>query len=159
MHVFARTTLVVSLLALSGTAYAGPLEAAGAALQHRDFATALQLLRPLADQGNAAAELYLGDMHYFGEGVPLDYAEAMKWFLLAAGQGSAPAQSNLGLIYERGNGVPQDFVQAYKWYSIAASQFASQNQKAANNRDNLAARMTQAQIDEALRLAAEWKPQ
>jgi uncharacterized protein len=159
MPPFARTLLIATLLALSGAANAGPLESASAALQRRDFATALQLLRPLAEQGNASAELYLGDMHYFGEGVPQDYAEAMKWFLLAAGQGSAPAQSNLGLIYERGSGVPQDYVQAYKWYSIAASQFAAQNQKTANNRDNLAARMTQAQIEEALRLAAEWKLQ
>jgi uncharacterized protein len=159
MHPFMRTLLIATLLASSGAASAGPIEAASAALQRRDFATALQLLRPLAEQGNAAAELYLGDMHYSGEGVPQDYAEAMKLFLLAAGQGSAPAQSNLGLIYERGNGVPQDYVQAYKWYSIAASRFASQNQKTANNRDTLAARMTQAQIEQALRLAAEWMPQ
>ena len=43
-----------------------------------DYATALRGLRRLAEQGNAAAQLYLGDMHYFGEGVPQDAAEAAK---------------------------------------------------------------------------------
>ena len=59
------TTLLaggVLALALFGEAMAGPLEDFDAAYQHGDFAAAVQLLRPLADQGNALAQTSLGIM-------------------------------------------------------------------------------------------------
>ena len=49
----------VSLILLSSFAagvVAGPLEDAAAAMKRRDYGTALQLLRPLADQGDAEAQ-------------------------------------------------------------------------------------------------------
>jgi hypothetical protein len=57
------TTLVACGLlavALIGVAVAGPLEDGQAAYQRGDFATALQIFRPLAEQGNAAAKRMLG---------------------------------------------------------------------------------------------------
>jgi len=51
--------------------------------------------------------------------------------------------------------VPKDYIQAHKWYSLAE---ANGHIKAAANRDRLARRMTSAQIDEAHKLAREWKP-
>ena len=45
-----------------GPAAAGPLEDGVAASRNGDFATALRLLRPLADEGNATAQLNLGFM-------------------------------------------------------------------------------------------------
>jgi len=53
----------VLALALFGEAKAGPLEDFDAAYQHGDFAAAVQLLRPLADQGNALAQTSLGIMY------------------------------------------------------------------------------------------------
>ena len=67
-----------------------------AAAQRGDYATALKLLRPLAEQGHADAQHNLGVMYINGRGVPQDYAEAVKWFRLAAEQGHAVAQYNLG---------------------------------------------------------------
>ena len=48
-----KTFLAGGLLALAliGTTMAGPLEDAKAALQRSDYAAALQILRPLAEQG------------------------------------------------------------------------------------------------------------
>src|SRR5579862_7032168 len=85
-----------------------PFEDAVAAHERGDFATAIRLWRPLADQGNADAQYALGVIYYFGQGVPHDCAAAASWFRKAADQGNATAQFNLGLMYGNGRGVPQD---------------------------------------------------
>jgi hypothetical protein len=81
-----------------------------------DFATALREFRPLAEQGNARVQTYLGFMYDRGEGVAQDYVEAGRWFRLAAEQGYAYAQNNLGRMYRNGNGrgVAQDYVEAVR---------------------------------------------
>ena len=56
---------------------AGPLEDGYAALERGDYATAIQMLRPLAEQGDAWAQYNLGFMYRNGHGVPRDYAEAV----------------------------------------------------------------------------------
>jgi len=43
-----------------------------------DYDTALKEFLPLAEQGDADAQFYLGVMYHFGYGVTHDYAEAMK---------------------------------------------------------------------------------
>ncbi len=53
---------------------AGPLEDATAAYQHGDYATALRLSRPLAEQGHARAQITLGTMYAEGKGTQ-DYKE------------------------------------------------------------------------------------
>ena len=53
------------------------------------------------------------------------------------------------------NGVPQDYVQAHLWYNLAAAQGL---EKAKNNRDIVAERITPSQIEKAQTLAAEWRP-
>ena len=77
-----------------------------------------------------------------------------------AAQGHAGAQNNLGGLYEFGHGVTQDHVRAYMWYNVAAAHSTGDAQKdvAAENRDEIAGRMTPAQIAEAQKLAREWKP-
>ena len=137
-------------LALAGTAVAGPLEDGVEAVNRGDYATALQLLRPLAEQGDPAAQINLGNMYFDGNGVPQNNAEAVKYYLLAADQGSADAQIALGFQYEYGEAVPQDYVQAHKWFDLAGSSLY---------RDTLAAKMTPAQIAEAQKLAGELKPE
>ena len=73
----------------------------------------------------------------------------------AAEQGYAGAQSNLGFMYGKGRGVPLDYVQAHMWLNLATKQGIERARKA---RDELAKKMTPAQIAEAQRLAREWKP-
>ena len=151
----------VALGFAAASAQAGPWEDAQSAYEQGDYATALQLLRPLADQGHADAQLSLGTIYQHGWGVPQDEAEAVKWYHLAADQGLAGAQEILGLMYYRGRGVPQDFVQAHMWLNLAASRLPPAffiRDSSAKTRDELAARMTPEQIAEAQRLAREWKP-
>jgi len=109
--------LLAALLAgmmLAGTALARPFEGAVAAHKRGDYATALRLFQPLADQGNATAQGNLGVMYDAGQGVPQNYAEAAKWSRKAADQGHANAQFNLGVMYDDGQGVPHNYAEARK---------------------------------------------
>ena len=92
------------------------------ALMVGDYATALKLIRPLADRGVAEAQVHLGAMYMEGLGVPRNYAEAVKWFQLSADQGLADGQRWLGEMYFSGKGVPQNYAEALKWFQLSAEQ-------------------------------------
>ena len=138
----------------------GPYEDGQDAYVSGDYAMALRLLRPLAEQGHVDAQNLLGIMYREGHGVPQDQVEAANWFRLAAEQGYAEAQFALGVIYHSDLGVPLDDVQAFMWFSLAASRFppGRDRDRAAHGRDTLADLMTPAQVAEAQRLAREWQP-
>ncbi len=122
----AKLALIVALcagftLGLAAPAWAG-FDEGVAAYKRGDYATAIREWRPLAEQGDAEAQFFLGLMYYIGKGVTQDYAEAMRWYRKAAEQGHAEAQSFLGIKYEHGLGVPQDSAEAVQWYRKAAEQ-------------------------------------
>lgn len=112
----------LSLLLLSAPGMSGPSEDAAAAYKRGDYANAMRLYRPLAEQGDARAQTSLGRMYLRGQGASRDYREAMKWFRRAAALGSADAQFNLGDIYLREYGVKQDLIEAARWFTRAAEQ-------------------------------------
>jgi len=115
----------------------------------------LKWYRLAAHQGHAGAQYDLGVMYDNGQGVAQNYAEALKWLRLAADQGHAGAQFGLGVMYANGQGVAQNYVQAHMWFNLAAAQGDA---KAVKYRDKAAGMMMPAQIAEAQRLAAEWRP-
>ena len=141
---FAAVLLAVALSMLAApVAGAQDFDKGSRAYKKGDYATALREWRPLAEQGNAAAQYNLGYMYNFGWGLPQNDAEAMKWYHKAAEQGFADAQFRLGAMYfggERyvlisfrhfkdekamdraGPGVPQDYGAAVKLYRKAAEQ-------------------------------------
>ncbi|HEX9138932.1 MAG TPA: tetratricopeptide repeat protein, partial [Steroidobacteraceae bacterium] len=114
---------------------AGPLEDAIAAYGKGNYATALLLLRPLAEQGTARAQILLGVMYSRGQGMAQNYGEAMKWYRQAADHGDATAQVAVGAMLcqwswratgpRQGNGVVSQSCgsgRAMKWYRRAADQ-------------------------------------
>ena len=109
---------------VSGDAIAGAVEDCAAANDRQDYAEALRLCRPLAEQGEAVAQATLGSMYEDGlGGLEQDEAEAVKWYRRAAEQGNADAQIRLGVMYEDGRGgLAQDYAEAAKWYRKAAEQ-------------------------------------
>ena len=121
------SALAVGLM-LAGPVSAQDFEKGLAAGRAGDYATAMQELRPLADQGNGRAQYFLGMMYLNGQGVPQDYVEALKWHRLAAAQGVAMAQNDLAVMYELGQGVLQDYVEALKWFRSAAAQGVAMTQ-------------------------------
>ena len=96
------------------------LEGGYAAIERKDYATALANFEPLAKQGNAKAQFRMGVLYTLGRGVPQNFQQAAKWYRLAADQGLAEAQNNLGDSYYSGQGLTQDFKQAAKWFRLAA---------------------------------------
>jgi TPR repeat protein len=142
--------LALSLTVSVGVAVADPFDDSIAAYDRGDYATAVQLLRPLAEQGDAQAQNGLGAMYYNGKGVAQDFKEAVKWYRLAAVQGNVSAQVNLGAMYYEGQGVAEDFIRAYIWLSIAASKG---NADAIKMRDAVSKYMIDQQIVQAQALA------
>jgi TPR repeat protein len=116
--------LFVLIIVLSSVApgAAGPLDDGIAAYHAADYASALRLIRPFAEQGVPRAEYNLAVMYDEGRGVPQDFVEAIYWYRKAADQDYSDAQFNLGLMYDKGHGVPQDFAAAATWYRKAADQ-------------------------------------
>jgi len=114
-------TFIVLSFVLVNQALAGPLEDADAADKRADYVTALQLVSPLAQQGDAGAQRRMGIMYASGKGVPADYTEAEKWFQKAAAQGDLEAIWNIGYIHHRGLGnFKKDFAEGERWYLRAA---------------------------------------
>lgn len=119
----------------------------------QDYTKAAKWYRKAAEQGYNISQLKLGLMYHTGQGVPFSYTQAVKWFRKAAEQGDALSQTLLGLMYVKGEGVPQNDVQAHMWLNLAAAQDLKGGAK---SRDNVAKKMTPAQLAEAQRLAREW---
>jgi len=79
-------------------------------------------LRQWAEQGDANAQLILGDRYVEGKHVPKNTSEALKWYRRSADQGNANAQFALGYMHEKGEGVPQNDSEALKWFRKSADQ-------------------------------------
>jgi uncharacterized protein len=87
----AAVAALMLAVSLAGSVAAGPAEDAAAAVaahKRGDYAMALRLIRPLADQGDADAQNILGLMYYSGQGVPQNYVIAHMWLDLAAAGGN-----------------------------------------------------------------------
>jgi Sel1 repeat len=133
----------------------GDLQAGFHAFDTGDYITALEKLKPLAEQGNSIAQVDVGLIYYEARGVAQDYFEASKWFLRAADQGEGMAQLRLGFMYGAGQGVTQDFVQSYMRFTLCTTVPKVQD-NCVKNKDLLSRRMMPAQIAEGERLAREW---
>jgi hypothetical protein len=99
----------------------------------------------------------------FAEGTggrPPDYEAAAAWYRAAAEQGYPHAQVLLAFAYSVGEGVPEDYVAAHMWVNLAAAKLppGKARDAALQLRDQLADKMTPAQITDAQKLAGEWTP-
>ena len=105
-----------------------------------------------AQNGDAEAQVSLGDLFYAGIDVVPNRSIAMKWYRLAAEQGNGDAQFNLGVTYYFGEGIVRDLVHSHMWFNIAASLGKTDAGRA---RDFVAGEMTPEQISKAQKLARE----
>lgn len=90
------------------------------AYDRANYATALKIWLPKAQEGDPQAQTYVGEIFEKGLGIQPDYQAALHWYRQAAEKGYAPAMINLGFLYEKGLGVPQDPVAALNWYRKAS---------------------------------------
>jgi TPR repeat protein len=124
--------VIVAVLFSASSAFAGALEDANAAYDRNDYATAFQLLKPLAEHGDVTAQVRLSEMYGEGKGVAQSDKQFLKWLREAANQDVASQQSAgkaaiayaqefLGNIYAHGFGeASQNLAEAANWYRMAA---------------------------------------
>lgn len=118
-----RHLLAVSLVLFTGSAtavFAGPLEDGVAAYRGRDWKKAIELLQPLADQGEPQAEELIGRLYERGMGFRRDYHAAADWYRRAADKGDANAAARLGFMHRIGEGIPRDMDEAVRRYRQGA---------------------------------------
>jgi hypothetical protein len=140
--------------------YFGTLFAEGKGVEQSD-STAFMWFERAAKGGNADAQYNVGASYAAGTGVAKSYADAAKWFRRAADQGMVFAQVNLGLLYAAGNGVPQDNIEAFKWLELAFRRLPAGESAmdVAHAMQDVGAKMTREEIDEAKLRERAWKPQ
>lgn len=132
-----------------------PLEVAGKAYQKGDFAKAVEIFKPAAEEGNPEAQANIAFMYYCGMHFEKDHEKAAKWYLSAAQQNHLNAQFSLGTLYENGEGVKRDFSEAYFWYAIAEKQGDKDAQRL---RRELERRLSSKQVQSLKKRIAAWKP-
>jgi TPR repeat protein len=91
---------------------AGPYEDGDRAFLRKDYASAMETWRPLAEDGDARAQAAIASLYLNGLGVAPDAAMAMQWCTKAADQGDARAEYLLGSMYRDGQGVGKDLARA-----------------------------------------------
>ena len=114
--VMAALLFVLPATAAAAESFNDALEA----YSKKDYQTAFQIYKSLAEQGNPRAQNNLGNMYDTGQGVDQDLNLAAAWYKKAAEQDHVIAQYNLGNMYDIGQGLPQNFEEAKKWYTKAA---------------------------------------
>ena len=91
-------------------------------MTENDFAEAFRLCRPLAEQGNPAAQSSLGTMYAGGHSVPQNDAEAVAWSERGPSKATLWGKMSLGEMYMGGRGVAQNDAEAVAWFRKAAEQ-------------------------------------
>ena len=151
---------LISPTTFVSAAHADAFAAGSRAYAGRDYVLAGQIFLPLAEQRDARAQTYLGVMYLHGQGVPQNFAVAAYWLQLASSAGVPTAQYFFGLMHDKGQGVPQDFVLAQAWLNLAVAHAEpGQRNRWALIRNAVASKMTEAQLEQARRLAYEWEPE
>lgn len=107
-------------LVLATSAWSASVDKGKEAFRNSDYAAAWQEWKPLAEQGDAEAQVGVGLLYQLGYGLAQDDTKAMEWYTHAAQQGNANAQTNLAVLYESGRGAPKNLIEAANWYAKAA---------------------------------------
>ena len=111
---------------------------------------AAEWFKQAALKGLPDAMLDYGVLVYRGEGVQKDERIGVQWIALAAQHGVAIAQNRLARLYANGNSNP---VEAAKWHILARKAG-----KGDQMLDDYIARLTPAQLEEAQKRAAAFRP-
>ena len=104
------------------------MQAVNEAIERKDYARALELVRPLASQGYPAAQVIVGRFYLSGTIVAENPEEGIRWFRLAADQGYAEAQHVMGRLYFSGGGVTENHEEGARWFRLAAEQGSVKSQ-------------------------------
>jgi len=94
----------------------------GLQYKDKDPTKAAEMFRRAAEQGNASAQYFLGDLYEKGKGVEQSYVRAAEYYQKSADHMFWAGLCSLAALYEKGNGVPKDLSKATALYQKAADQ-------------------------------------
>ncbi len=113
--------IVAALFLFTAPVAAAPLDDIHAALQAKQFDTAVPQLRALAEKGDPVAQFALATVYEGAFGYPrLDPKEAAAWYRKAADQNIPEAQMALADRLMQGVGLDKNYDEAAKLYRAAA---------------------------------------
>ncbi|WFF43376.1 sel1 repeat family protein [Salinicola endophyticus] len=111
----------------------------------------------LGEAGNAGdrkSSAHLAGMYYKGDGVPKDDAKYFEWLKKAVfskyDEGNRLGFMAMAKCYENGKGTEVNLVEAYKYYDLSGT-------AGVEGKRRVAKKMSQDQIDEAIRQSQEWQ--
>jgi len=84
-----------------------------------DYPRAMAAYKVGAEGGDAVCQYQVGMMHFFGQGVDVDYKQALPWIEKAAAQDHPTAVGQLGSMYCNGLGVTPSWRRAREDYERA----------------------------------------
>lgn len=122
-----RHLLMLAMIVSSSLLRANPMPAQDfnvgwQAYERGHYSTAVQIWSALAEQGHENAQINLGFMYDYGQGVKQDFHEAARWYRAAARQNSAIGQYNLAILIAEGKARPAQGRSAHYWLEKAAAQ-------------------------------------
>ena len=117
IRLFFATALIAGVAA---RAAAGPAEAEAAAARG-DYAVDVSELLPLAEAGDVAAQLPLGELYQDAKGATKSYEQSAAWFRRAAERGNLDAAYDLAYIQFAGLVFPRDTAEMMRWLRAAAA--------------------------------------
>ena len=132
----------------------GAFYATGRGVQQDDKA-AFDWILKAALAGSRDAQALVGNMYAAGRGVAVNFEEARRWYEIAAKRGDSDSQRMLGILYGRGEGAPLNYRAAYFWLALAAK---GGDEEAGTYRDMVVPYLSLAELAEAQKAVAEWKP-
>lgn len=115
------TMLLLSSIGVWAQSTQAAFEQGEAAYQRKDYANALALWLPLAQQRHSLAQYNIAYMYQKGLGTQPDAAMACAWYSQAAALGDIAAVVALGHCYASGQGLAKDLTQAARMYQLAAT--------------------------------------
>jgi hypothetical protein len=123
----------------------------------KDYTQAAAWYRKAGDQGRTEALIRLAVLYRDGaEGFPRDMEQSAAWYRKAAELGDVDAQATLGVLYSMGQGVPHSDADAYYWFYLAAKAKGPNQEKYAQSRQMMGARITAEELEDAEKRANLW---
>ena len=122
-------------------------------------ADAVGILSKLADRKYPDAQVDLGLLYYSGQYLPKNYLKAIELIKNAAKQKNPAAFGAFCKLYSEQKALKRDDVEAYKWCDLAIATLDSGRDKdyATDRIHVLADRMSDRQIDNAMKREVPWK--
>ena len=94
IRVFIITLSILFGIVVPNFVKADELQDAVRVLNNGNYETAYKMLAPLAEKGNAAAQLIVGMMYFKGKGIEKNIVQADKWLLISEELGQEAGKKN-----------------------------------------------------------------